>query len=169
MRNNGGAGLSTSETALCAVVFLLASCGGRGDVMNSPVSTSAALPSAPGINAKLSGERFSSGKAKSSCSGSAGTFQGSGKARGPFPGTFTARGKLSSGLIYHENFEIRSGSRSISGSADSEASGTPAYGCSKSGKLSFDFPILRYREHHSKVSGYGYAALTGTQFVEGFE
>jgi hypothetical protein len=169
MRNNGGFGLSGSGIALFASVFVLASCGGRSDIMNSPVSTTPTLPSAWSIDSKLSGERFSSSKAKSSCSGNAGIFQVSGKARGPFPGTFTARGEVSGGLIFHERFEMRSGSRSISGSADSQASGTPSGGCSKSGKLSFDFPILQYRTHHPNASGMGHAALFGANFTQGFE
>lgn len=167
MRNNGGFGLSGRGITLFALVFVLASCGGRSEMMNSPVSTT--LPSAWSIDAKLSGERFSSSKAKSSCSGDAGTFQVSGKARGPFPGMFTARGKVSGALIFHERFEIRSGLRSISGSADSQASGTPTGGCSKRGKLSFDFPILQYRTHHQNISGMGYAALSGANFTQRFE
>jgi hypothetical protein len=155
--------------ALFASVFVLASCGERSDVMNSPVSTTPTRPSVWSIDSRLSGERFSSAKATSSCSGSAGIFQVSGKARGPFPGTFTARGKLSDGLIFHERFEIRFGSGSISGSAGSAASGTPSAGCSKSGKLSFDFPILQYRTHHPKASGMGHASLFGANFTQGFE
>ena len=169
MRNNGGFALSRSGIALFASVFVLASCGGRSDIMNSPVSTTPTLPSAWSIDSKLSGERFSSSKAKSSCSGNAGIFRVSGKARGPFPGTFTTRGKVRGGLIFHERFEIRSGSRSISGSADSQPSGTPSGGCSKSGKLSFDFPILQYRTHHPNASGMGHAALFGANFTQGFE
>lgn len=168
MRNDGWFALSGSGIALFTSVFVLASCGGRSDIVNSPASTTPTLPSWS-VNSKLSGERFSSSKAKSSCSGNAGNFQVSGKARGPSPGTFTARGKLSGGLIFHEKFEIRSGSRSISGSADSQASGTPSSGCSKSGKLSFDFPILQYRTHHPNASGMGHAALFGAHFTQAFE
>jgi hypothetical protein len=163
MRNNGR--LSLSGITLLLLAFVLASCGERNDIMNSPVSTTPTPPSVWSIDSKLSGERFSSNKARSDCSGSAGPFQVSGKARGPFPGTFTARGNLR-GLIFHEKFEIRSGSRSVLGSAHSKASGTPSGGCSKSGKLSFDFPILRYRVHHS--SGMGYAHLFGVNFAQGF-
>lgn len=158
-----------SVTAFFAAVFVLAGCAGRSDVINSSVLTNPALPSPPGIDSKLSGERFSSSKAKSSCSGDYGMFQESGKARGPYPGTFTARGTVNGSLIFHENFKIRSGTKLISGSANSQASGTPTFGCSKSGKLSFDFPILQYKERHSKVSGAGYAALSSANFVEGFE
>jgi len=106
---------------------------------------------------------------RSSCSGDYGTFHASGKAQGPFQGTFTARGTVNGSLIFHENFKIRFGSKLISGTANSQASGTPTYGCSKSGKLSFDFPILQYKKRHSKVSGVGYAALSNAYFVEGFE
>lgn len=72
-------------------------------------------------------------------------------------------------VIFHEKFEIRSDTRSISGSAESQASGSSTSGCTKSGKLSFDFPILQYRAQHSKASGMGYAALSGAQFTQGFE
>jgi hypothetical protein len=160
---------ASSRIALFVSVFVLASCGGRNAIMNSPVSTTPTLPSAWSVDAKLSGERFSSSKAKSSCSGDTGVFHVSGKAQGPFRGTFDARGKVSGALIFHERFEIRSASRSISGSADSQASGTPTGGCSKSGKLSFDFPIMQYRTHHPNASGMGYAALSGANFAQGFE
>jgi len=169
MWNNGGSGLSASVIAFFGAVFVLASCGGRSDIMSPSVLPSSTLRSPPGIDSKLSGERFSSSKAKSSCSSDFGMFRASGKARGPYPGTFTARGTVNSSLIFHENFEIRSGTKLISGSANSQASGSPTFGCSKSGKLSFDFPILQYKEHHSKVSGAGYAGLSNADFVEGFE
>jgi hypothetical protein len=159
----------SSRIALFASVLAFASCGGRSDIANSAVSTSPTLPSAWSIDSKLSGERFSSSSAKSSCSGSDGMFHVSGKARGPFTGTFTARGKVSGALVFHERFEIRSGSRSISGSADSQASGTPTSGCSKRGKLSFDFPILQYRTRNSNAFGMGYAVLSGANFLQGFE
>jgi len=170
MRNKGILGLSGIQLAFLASVFALASCGGvQSGIANSAIPATPALPSALRVDVKLSGERFSSSKAKSSCSGSAGTFQASGKAKGPFPGTFSARGQVSEGLIFHEKFEIRSGSVAIYGSAYSQASGSPTSGCSKSGKLSFDFPILQYRERHSKASGTGYAALSGANFGQGFE
>jgi hypothetical protein len=159
----------SSGIVLFASVLALASCGGRSDIVNSGVATSPTLPSARSINSKLSGERFSSSNAKSSCSGSDGMFQVAGKARGPFMGTFTARGKVSGALVFHERFEIRSGARSISGSADSQASGTPTAGCSKRGRLSFDFPILQYRTRNSNAFGMGYAALSGANFLQSFE
>lgn len=167
MRSYGRSGLAVRWIVLFASMFAFASCGGGSDITNSPVSN--ARTSRWSIYAKLSGERFSSNKAKSSCSGSLWAFQVSGKARGPFPGTFTARGAVSTDLIFNEKFEIRSGSRLISGSAYSQASATPSAGCSKSGQLSFDFPILQYKVHHSKLSGMGYAALSGAAFLQGFE
>ncbi len=166
---NNGRSLSRSATAFSAAVVVLASCGGRSDIMNPAVSTSMTLPSPPGIDSRLSGERFSSSRVRSSCSGDYGMFRASGKARGPFQGTFTARGTVNGSLIFQENFKIWSGSKLISGTADSQASGTPTFGCSKNGKLSFDFPILQYKRRHSKVSGAGYAALSNAYFVEGFE
>jgi hypothetical protein len=166
MRSHGS-GSSVSDIALFASLLAFASCGEGNDITNSPMS-SARTP-VWSIGAKLFGERFSSNKAKSSCSGSPWTFQVAGKARGPFPGTFTARGTVSADLIFQEKFEIRSGAGSISGSAYSQASATPSAGCSKRGKLSFDFPILQYKEHHSKVSGMGDAALSGAIFIQGFE
>ena len=169
MGNYGGPGVGVSIMALFVSVFVLASCGGPSDVINPAVLTSPTLPSLPSIDSKLSGERFFSSKAKSSCSGDYGMFQAAGKARGPYPGTFTARGTVNGKLIFHESFKIRSGAKLLSGSADSQASGSPTFGCSKSGKLSFDFPILQYKENHSKVSGAGYAALSNGDFVEGFE
>ncbi len=169
MRCSGAFGLSGTGLVLCASVFVLASCDAASDMMNSPVSKDPTVPFARSPDSNLSGERFSSSKAKSSCSGDAGNFTVSGKARGPFPGMFTARGKVSGVLIFHERFEIRSGSISISGSADSQASGTPTSGCSKSGKLSFDFPILQYRMHHPRASGMGYAALSGANFTQDFK
>ena len=168
MRNNGGSGVN-GVIALLAGGFMLASCAGRSDVMNPSVLTIPRLPSAPRLESKLSGERFSSSKAKSSCSADYGMFQASGKARGPYPGTFTARGTVNGSLIFHETFKIRSGTKLISGSAYSRASGSPTFGCSRSGELSFDFPILQYKERRSKRSGAGYAALSNADFVEGFE
>jgi hypothetical protein len=161
--------LSRCALGVCTTGILLASCGAQSDIMNSPLRPSPALSLVQHIDSKLSGERFSSRKAHSSCSGYYGMFQASGKAHGPFPGTFTVRGTVSPPLIFRETFKLRSRSKFISGSADSQASGTPTYGCSRRGKLSFDFPILQYREHHSKASGTGHAALSNADFVEGFE
>jgi len=167
---NSDVRLSCIELALFTSVFVLASCGGvQSDLTNSAVSTAPTLLSALSVDLKLSGEQFSSSKAKSSCSSGGGTFQASGKAKGPFAGTFTVRGQVSEALIFREKFEIRSGSRSIYGTSYSEASGSPVSGCSKSGRLSFDFPILKYRERHPKGSGTGYAALSGANFTQGFE
>lgn len=169
MRDYSGFGLSRSGIALFASLFVLSSCGGLSGAINSPALTAPMSRYASSIDSKLSGERFSSSKAKSSCSGRPWTFQVSGKARGPLPGTFNARGTVSAALVFEEKFEIRSGSKSFSGSADSQASGTPTAGCSKSGQLSFYFPILQYKERHSKVSGMGHAALSGATFTQGFE
>lgn len=168
MRSYRGFGLGVSGIAIFASLFAFASCGEGSDITNSHVSGNT-LTSPWSVDSKLSGERFSSNKAKSSCSGSPWTFQVSGKARGPFPGTFTARGTVSADLIFQEKFEIRSGSRSISGSSYSQASATPSAGCSKNGRLSFDFPILQYEAQHPKSSGNGYAALSGAAFIQGFE
>lgn len=163
--------LSLDRRALCVftIGIMLAGCGGRSDMMNSAALTSPALPLAQSVDSKLSGERFHSKKAHSHCSGYYGAFHASGTAEGPFPGTFTVRGTASGPLILLETFKIRSGSKSISGSADSQASGTPTYGCSRRGKLSFDFPILQYKEHRSNVAGSGYASLSGADFVQGFQ
>lgn len=167
MLSYGGSGLAVRGIALFASLFALASCGEGSGITKPPVSNT--LTSPWSIGSKLSGERFSSNKAKSSCSGSPWAFQVSGKVRGPFPGTFTARGTVSADLIFREKFEIRSASRSIYGSAYSQASATPSAGCSKSGQLSFDFPILQYKARHSKNTRMGYAALSGAAFIQGFE
>lgn len=169
MWNYGRRSLRGIIIASFAAAVLLASCDGQSGIANSSMLTTPPLPPMLGVDSKLSGERFLPSKAKSSCSRDYGMFQASGKARGPFPGTFTARGTVNGALIFHETFKIRSGLKLISGSADSQASGSPTFGCSKSGKLSFDFPILNYREYHSKVSGVGYAALSNGYFTEGFE
>lgn len=166
MRRYGGSGLAVSGIALFVSLFAT-SCGDGSGITNPSVARTQTSPWS--VGSKLSGERFSSNRAKSSCSGSPWTFQVSGKARGPFPGTFTVQGTVSADLTFREKFEIRSGSRSIYGSAYSQASATPSGGCSKSGQLSFDFPILQYRPRHSKSPKMGYAALSGPAFIQGFE
>lgn len=165
MRESVQPGWSRISTGFFAIL-LLASCGGRSDLTNSLAPANATLPSVLSAGSSLSGERFSSSKATSSCNASGGTFEVSGKAGGPFPGTFTAHGRMSEALIFHEKFAIRSGSSTITGSAESQASATPTGGCSNSGVLSFDFPILHYRGHDG--AGTGYAVLQGTKFLQAF-
>lgn len=165
MGDTGRVCLAGTATAVLGAIFLLAGCGARDGITSS-------LPAAPALerpasaDSKLAGEEFSSDRARGSCSASPWSFHVSGKARGPFVGTFTARGELTPTLYFQETFQIRSGSKVTSGSAVSRASGTPSGGCSKSGKLGFDFPILQYRWRHSTASGY--AALSGTRFVQHF-
>jgi hypothetical protein len=130
----------------------------------------------PAAGSELSGEKFSSAKAASSCSSSSGSFEASGKASGPFPGTFTARGTVTvmvstGAFTYHEHFEIKSGSRAIVGLAKSQApsSGSPVFGCSRSGKMAFDAPIIQYRVKKSSARGSGSAGLSSNKkFDESF-
>lgn len=129
-------------------------------------------------NSELSGETFSSARATSHCStGSkysiSGTFSASGKARGPFPGTFIARGQVNVSitmLSFSEHFRIRSGSQVIAGFASAPASsGSPTFACSKSSKLSFAVEQLLYRVKGAHAHGGAAADLSGRSFNEGFQ
>jgi len=158
-----------------SAVFLLTGCGGNGDTFSAvPTSARSSLSTRFGGDSKLSGEQFSSGKATSSCSSYTGKFAASGKATGPLAGTFTVAGEVkieNEEFFFDEHFEIRYGSKAISGTAVTQNgdSGSPVYACSDKKKLNFDAPILHYRERRSKVSGTGSASLTGTRFSQGFE
>ena len=149
---------------LCASVFVLASCDAASDMMNSPVSRGSEQCRSRGAPIRTyRANAFHPAKRSRVALVTRGTLQYLVRREGLSPELFTARGKVSGVLIFHERFEIRSGSISISGSADSQASGTPTSGCSKSGKLSFDFPISQYRMHHPRASGMGnHAALSGS-------
>jgi hypothetical protein len=157
----------------CAAVAMLAGCSG---------ATTGAPPTLPNAlarpNSELSGETFSSAHATSACStGSrysiSGTFHASGKARGPLPGTFTARGQVKvsvTTLSFSEHFRIRSGSQVIAGFARAPASsGSPTFGCSRSHKLSFAVEQLHYRVKRSHAPGGAAADLSGSSFSEGFQ
>ena len=128
------------------------------------------------LGSKLAGETFSSSRATSSCSGNVGSFHASGKARGPFPGSFTARGTMTASaspgaFSYHERFTLKSGSASIAGSAEirSPDSGSPVFGCSKSGQMAFDAPIIFYRAKPLHAHGAGSAGLSGSTFDQDFQ
>lgn len=93
--------------------------------------------------------------------------------RGPVVVGLTA-GMLAgcSGLLtHHERFEIKSSSGAIDGSAElhQPSSGSPVYGCSKNGKMSFDNPILRYRVKKSHVQGSGSSSLSNGSFEQNVE
>jgi hypothetical protein len=128
--------------------------------------------------AGLRGERFSSTQATSQCSSGSrysisGTFHVSGKARGPFPGAFTARGQVKvsiTTLKFSEHFQIRSGSQVIAGFASAPASsGSPTFACSIRHKLSFAVEQLLYRVKGSHAVGGAAADLSGRSFSEGFQ
>jgi hypothetical protein len=150
---------------------------------------SAAIPSSPAMpghalsvarpSSPLAGETLSSAHATSECSSGSsysisGTFHVSGKARGPFPGTFTARGQVNVSirtLSFSEHFQIRSASRTISGSASAPpSSGSPTFACSKSGKLGFTVEQLVYRvKKVFRARGSAEADLSGGSFKESFQ
>jgi len=151
---------------------MLSGCGGQRD-MQQP------LPNAlTRLNSELSNETFSSAHATSRCSSDStysisGTFSASGKARDPFPGTFTAHGQVNVSitmLSFSEHFRIRSGSQVIAGFASASAStGSPTFACSKSSKLSFAVEQLLYRVKGSHARGGAAADLSGRSFNEGFQ
>lgn len=160
-----------------AMAFILSACSAADQPIGSPRSADSFLSSIGPARAGLSGEKFTSSKVVSKCSAEplTGTFQASGKARGPFPGTFTARGevKVVSGavIVYHERFEIHSGSKTISGSAKTinGDSGSPVAGCSKTGQLSFDMPIIQYQVKQLHNHGSGWSNLSQAKFSEAFQ
>lgn len=100
----------------------LAGCGG-----SQLASRQSGLPGLPlaDWNGKLRGETFSSSHAPNGCVTSGRrvvslSFRAKGQASGPFPGTFTLTGEatLTAGSPYFsETFMIKSGSKTISGSA----------------------------------------------------
>lgn len=166
---------------LCAAVGPLAGCGRAQQPITAPnaVWPSSARPAtAERPNATLSGEKFSADGASSTCSSKssfsiAGTFHASGKARGPYPGKFTAHAKIKvtlTTLSFREEFQIRSGSQLISGVASIPSSfGSPTFACSKSGQLGFAVDDLRYRAKRLHAHGSGGASLYSGRFDESFQ
>jgi hypothetical protein len=163
---------------ICAAMAMLAGCAGS----QVPIGAPLIAPSASSVHpsSELSGERLSSAKATSSCSSKysfsiTGSFHASGKARGPFSGKFTARGRVNvtfKTISFDEHFKIRSGSQTIAGFARfSNASGSPTFGCSKksNGKLSFSLSDLRYRVKHSHAHGSASSSLYRGSFSESFK
>src|SRR5580704_16140174 len=102
---------------LAAAVAMLVGCAGSQSPIGAPLTApnAATMPQTLHPNSELSGETFSATKTRSSCSSKgqfsiAGTFHASGDASGPFPGTFSARGKVDvtlKTLSFREHFQIR--------------------------------------------------------------
>jgi hypothetical protein len=174
-----GGGRNASRALAPIAMFaaaLLEGCNSNSVPFETPTALSAAPNPAGRDDSRMSNETFASKDASSSCTGQGsvitGSFHASGIASGPFPGTFTLRGHLSVGLQsldFHEHFRIVSGSHLISGSATiPDSSGSPVFGCSKRGVLSFYATNLTYETKKPHASGSGYASLSGKQFGETF-
>lgn len=165
---------------LGAALAILVGCGAQSPI-GAPLTApnAAALPESMHPNSELSGEKFSSTETRSRCSSKgqfsiAGTFHASGDASGPFPGTFSARGKVAvtlKTLSFREHFQIRSGSNVLFGFARLPNSyGSPTFACTKksNGELGFTVINLRYRVKQSQARGNASSDLYDGSFTESF-
>ena len=107
--------LSPCALSVCVAASLLAGCGGPQVLEpSSPLTQNYIYVHNLGT---FSGETFSAKGVHVSCNK---TFQTSGAASGPFPGTFMLSGEIkfsfNTGFSYSEYFTVKSSSRRISGS-----------------------------------------------------
>jgi hypothetical protein len=150
---------------ISAAAAILAGCVGIHSIvpqapMQAPSVTSrnalgSASPSYIQGDGMLKGEKFLSRKASNSCGSGLGAgflkFRATGKASGPFPGTFTLSGKaVNGGRYFNETFTIKSGAQTISGSTGSDARHGSWY-CGKYGHATtFEFSGIVYNVGSSK-------------------
>ena len=171
--------LSRHVLCVCVVAISLTACG--GSQIGTSQTREQALPFVVRTNAtSLHGESFSSDNGADKCittpAGPYADFKATGKASGPFPGTFRASGKVmhmeigsNRNYYFNESFEIKSGSQTISGTAHRE--GKPgkwiSFAC-RPGHGDFALTGAHYRAAHSQP-GETSATLSKPNFKQTFD